>query len=173
MKPVYVGIGSRNTPIHVQQLMAQIAEELSDKWILRSGHADGADKAFESGCKGEKEIYLPWAGFNGSRDRSHIVMPPGEAAKIASKFHPAWGRLSDVVKLLHTRNVFQILGADLSSPAHMVICWTQDGKGSGGTGQAIRIAQSASIPVFDLAIENIHLPLIEHVKTIEKLLEKE
>ena len=36
-----------------------------------------------------------------------------------------------------------------------VICWTKNGKGTGGTGQAIRIAKGFGIPVFDLAIKDL------------------
>ena len=45
------------------------------------------------------------------------------------------------------RNVFQVLGADLKTPTEFIICWTDK---YGGTQQALRIAKSFSIPVFNL-----------------------
>ena len=47
---VYAGIGSRQTPPNVQNIMRQVAKELEKKgYKLRSGHAKGADLAFEQG----------------------------------------------------------------------------------------------------------------------------
>ena len=50
------------------------------------------------------------------------------------------------------RNGCQVLGLNLDDPVDAVVCWTKDGKGGGGTGQAIRIAKSRNIPIFDIAI---------------------
>lgn len=64
----YAGIGSRDTPEDILRLMAVVAAKREDDgFILRSGGADGADTAFESGVVSSdmKEIYLPWKGFNG------------------------------------------------------------------------------------------------------------
>ena len=36
--------------------------------------------------------------------------------------------LSAFVQALHTRNVFQVLGPSLDSPAEFVLCWTADGE---------------------------------------------
>lgn len=57
---IYTGIGSRETPPEIQEIMTNYARKL-DKlgFILRSGGAMGADTAFEKGST-NKEIYLPW-----------------------------------------------------------------------------------------------------------------
>jgi hypothetical protein len=73
---------------------------------------------------------------------------------IAAKHHPAWYRCSDAARKLHARNVHQILGRDLASPSKFGVCWTADGQASGGTGQALRIADAYGIRVF-----NLHAPL--------------
>ena len=54
----YAGIGSRQTPQHIQDTIRTIAAELGARgWLLRSGHAEGADIAFEMGAKDHpKEI---------------------------------------------------------------------------------------------------------------------
>jgi hypothetical protein len=66
----FAGIGSRETPIDVLDIMQKLSIVFAKKgWILRSGHAPGADQAFEKGCdkvNGPKEIYIPWKGFEGS-----------------------------------------------------------------------------------------------------------
>ena len=57
---------------------------------------------------------------------------------------------SHAAQRLHARNCFQILGAKLDTPVSDVVCWTPNGSGSGGTGQAIRLAEMMNIPVWDL-----------------------
>src|SRR3546814_20907740 len=44
----------------------------------------------------------------------------------------------------------QVLGPELDKPARFVMPWTVDGGATGGTGQAIRIANSLNIPVLNL-----------------------
>lgn len=153
----YAGIGSRNTPDQQRCRMADIAAGLAKQgWLLRSGAAPGADTAFEWGCdqvNGDKEIYLPWSNF--ARHSSSMTITPEqlEAAEyLASLFHPAWDKCSPAARQLHARNGFQILGPDLNDPVDMVICWTPGGKVTGGTGQAMRIAQHLKIPILNLAM---------------------
>lgn len=149
MAKFYAGIGSRETPSHILTLMTGIAEYLAIReWTLRSGGANGADSAFENGAEA-KEIYLPWQGFNGNA--SPLFRPTPEAIKMAEKYHPAWHKLRRGARLLMARNCHQVLGLDLKTPVEMVICWTKDAAGGGGTGQAIRIARDLGIPVNDLA----------------------
>jgi hypothetical protein len=150
----YAGIGSRETPEDILGLMRGIALMLYERgYTLRSGGAKGADEAFEYGTPvmAMTEIYLPWEGFNGKR----MTIPEGnlalgEARSIAEKFHPNWDACSDGAKKLHTRNTFQILGHDCHTPSKFVICWTRDGNASGGTGQALRIAEDRGIEVYNL-----------------------
>ena len=157
---IYTGIGSRETPVEILQLMARIGYTLAQNgWILRSGHAPGADQAFEHGArqaKGKMEIYLPWNGFEnaytGNRQPEYIVGFHPDAERVASLHHPAWERCSQGARKLHTRNVFQVAGLDLETFSDMVICWTKDGKRGGGTGQTLRIAEHLQIPIFDLAV---------------------
>lgn len=168
MNKIYAGIGSRKTPgtTFWEKNFGDPLPEHKDVWLimyrlgywmgkhgwtLRSGAASGADTAFEGGAKRAgtaREIFIPWRSF--SKDPDHIVDIPDGAYPIAQEFHPAWDRLSDAVRTLMARNVCQILGQDLSTPVDRVICWTPGGSGSGGTGQAIRIARHYGITVRDL-----------------------
>lgn len=159
--PFYTGIGSRETPPQVCDLMTRLATRLQKQYILRSGGANGADQAFERGVTlpHSKEIYLPWTGFNShlhDEDNGYLVGPnlfAWEAAKeMALEVHPNPKALqrSNAVWSLMARNIFQILGRDLHTPSQFVICWTPNGSGSGGTGQAIRLARQCGIPVRDL-----------------------
>jgi hypothetical protein len=154
----YCGIGSRETPPDVLELMEWLAYRLAGGWNLRSGGAGGADSAFARGHEQASasglEIYLPWFGFNGVRGESVARHEPQrEAYPIAQLFHPAWELCSKGGRALHARNVHQILGEDVTvpDPVKFVVCWTRGASGRGGTGQAIRIARHFHVPVFDLA----------------------
>ena len=170
----YAGIGSRETPpedLEVMQIIGEYAAESG--FELRSGGAVGADQAFERGCDTAcgytslkefynnplKTVYVPWTGFNGygygDNNGSSIVAVNGadisSAMKLAEEMHPNWAACSQGVRKLHARNMMQILGTDLDDPVALVVCWTKDGRGGGGTGQALRLAESRGIPVIDLA----------------------
>lgn len=147
----YAGIGSRNTPLEVIYAFEYLGEELAKRgYILRSGGANGADKAFEKGCdkaSGKKEIYLPWRKFNGNE--SPLFQISEEAFSIAAEYHPAYNNLSVSSTRLMARNSYQILGNDLNTLSSFVICYTQGGTGAGGTGQALRIAKDKGIKICD------------------------
>lgn len=162
--PFYCGIGSRDTPHAVLEQMMGIAYILKEmEYVLRSGHADGADLAFEKGSDGQNQIWLPWSGFNYKSPQSQGLVRTGHyvpaenwvASKIAEANHPKWDACSPAARKMHTRNVYQVLGPGLGvinqdTVSRFVLCWTKDGKASGGTGQAIRIAEACKIPVFNL-----------------------
>ncbi len=170
---IYAGIGSREIPKEVCAQMTSIAQQLSPTgWQLRSGHAIGADQAFERGAT-HKEIHLPWDGYEQApRTPSYIVpRPTKEIATIAAEHHPKWDTLTssgkpvltDTVKLLMCRNVTIVLGLDLITPAKMVICWTPRGKLVGGTSHGIKVAQAFSIPVFNIALAEDQVRLCKFV----------
>ena len=134
--------------------MERFAREITSKgWILRSGCAPGADSAFEEGAE-HVELFLPWPGFEGRADSqlgTGLNAPAPWTFPIAAQFHPAWGRLSQGKRRLHARNVHQVLGpTESSQKSKCVVCWTEDGEASGGTGQALRIAAAHGIPTFNL-----------------------
>lgn len=147
----YAGIGARDIPNEYFELFKRVGKYLATKgFILRSGGANGSDKAFEIGCdmvQGSKEIFLPWKNFEGSD--SKLIVENEKAFAIAEQYHPYYKNLSAGAKKLQARNSHQILGWDLSTLSDFVICYTKGGKGSGGTGQALRIAKSYNVPIFD------------------------
>ena len=150
---IYAGIGCRQTPPDILDIMHQIAQNLAaENWTLRSGRAAGADTAFEKGALS----ILP----AGPRPELYPVGCPTPlwAHMMAQKYHPAWERCTHFAKLAHARNSLIVCGR--SEPRQLVshiICWTPGGQISGGTGQALRIAQDLRIPVLNLAIPT-HIP---------------
>lgn len=153
----YAGIGSRETPRPVLLYMTAIAKRLAKfGYTCNSGGAPGADSAFERGAVINRQIFLPWDGFNEKHIETmnklhntwNYSVPPFNE-ELVLKYHPRPASLSDAGWKLMSRNSYQVLGPDLKSPVEFVLCWTKDGKASGGTGQAIRIANDCNIPVFN------------------------
>lgn len=140
----YAGIGSRKTPDEILKVMTRLGYWLwQDAYTLRSGGAAGADKAFEVGCDaahGQKEIF--------TADNFDI---PEWAFNTVEVYHPAPHKLSDYAWRLHARNAMILLGADGASRVNFIVCWTPNGAVTGGTGQALRIAEDYGIPVRNLA----------------------
>lgn len=150
----YTGVGSRQSKDNVvlKDKIFRVARILAlERFILRSGHAEGSDKAFEDGCidvSGLREIYLPWKGFNGSS--SHLEKPLPEAYVIAEGVLPHWHNLTPTHRALHARDAHQVLGGDLKTPSEFLVCWTPGGRVVGGTATAIRVAVANKIPVYNL-----------------------
>lgn len=157
----YAGVGARASPPDVLELMRAVAVICGRAGlILRSGAAAGADLAFEQGAQSvgaEKQIFLPWPGFNGSESKWDHPLP--DAFDLAAQVHPAWPELSPEARKLQARDVHQILGPELKQVSAFVVCWTADGatcesectSETGGTGCAIRLATRYRIPVINLA----------------------
>lgn len=159
---IYAGIGSRQTPDNVcAQMQAWANYFACVGFVLRSGHARGADQAFELGC----DSALP------GHQAKHIFTPDRSIHypawfDHAAKFHPAWDRCSPMAKALHARNSAIVLGRELNAPVKFVVCWTKDGKASGGTGQALRIAEHHQIPIFNFHDERADYRLRLHLEVL-------
>lgn len=152
MNKIFTGIGSRTAPkeclIKIRNLSYHLALE---GFLLRSGAAEGMDAFAELGVDaggGRKEIYLPWKNFN--NNPSNLYNIPEKAYEIAEKFHHNWNNLTSGAKKLMARNSMQVLGQDLKSPTDFVICYTNDGKYSGGTSQAMKIADFYGIKIYNI-----------------------
>lgn len=147
---------------------------------LRSGGAGGSDTAFEFGAKlaydflvsrypdsftgGQydrvMEIFLPWPSFNyrNAQSPGYTSNIPHEAFNLAKLHHPQKEGLQGSTLKFMARNCMQALGSDLGDPSRFILCYTPDGVNegnkttnkTGGTGQAIRVASSQSINVYNL-----------------------
>lgn len=160
----YAGIGARETPEAVLGKMARVGELLAKKgWILRSGGAKGADTAFERGADRvegrQKEIYLPWDGFDPERNgqkryadnKTSFADPISPLhIELAAAYHDKFDRLKSGGQNLMARNGSQMLGRKLERPSNIVICWTEGGQVVGGTGQALRMAEDLGAKVVNI-----------------------
>lgn len=123
---------------------------MAPNWTLRSGGANGADKAFEAGARrggGKMEIWNP------RTSRVHIA----EWAKEEIRKHcweAPYDRMKDFTQQLLGRNMYQILGANGDQPVDMVILWTPQVDpclaSCGGTRYAARCARAHDIPIHNL-----------------------
>jgi len=173
MTKIIAGIGSRETPPEIKTEMVKIGQWCKEHKVwVRSGHAPGADQAFEKGAQELCIAYLPWADFEKKFTSSAHFKVPDQWDRVlahAKEFHPAWDKLSTGAKKLMARNSAQVLGLTLLSPVDMVVCWTKDGKATGGTGQALRIAEKAGIPIINMYFEG-YSTAEKVIEVLEKLL---
>lgn len=130
--------------------------------FVRSGHADGADHAFESGAGDRTIVYLPNRNFNSRlpfwTDKivclNDVKGLPIYAAAMSSVdyFHPCAEKLDFRARDLMARNYLQIYGIE-NRAVDLVVCYAKplsSGRLSGGTGQTVAIAEEVKIPVLNL-----------------------
>ena len=162
----YAGIGSRQTPKQIIEMMKIIAILLAhDSHVCSTGACQGADQAFAEGALmagGPVQLHIPWKSYEQAwraklkgNIRTCILNDSDvEAYNSVSMFHPAFEKLSPSVKALHARN-YNIL-----KNSSFIVCWTENGQPIGGTGQAIRIATYFHLPIYNLG----------HKETLENML---
>ncbi len=176
--PCFTGIGSRETPDNILDMMTRIGKALCDRgYRLRSGGARGADTAFYQGVRQSHrfrevgcEIFLPFDRFRVD-NYTTLVEDPEEGIWNFGNFDPATWEHAKAIALkarggdgglnrggiaLHTRNAAQVLGGGLNHPSRHVICWAKpfpNGRISGGTNTAVQIAITRHIPVINLYTE--------------------
>jgi len=166
-------VGSRTLDPSALALLTAIGASLvTAGWIVHSGGAQGADQAFARGAAhalgttvhpaGGLVIHLPWASYERAAADAAVRQSGGRALidtqpftpderATALQFHPAPDRLSPAGITLMTRNVRIVRPQGLAAdPVHLVIAYPSNRLGGGGTGQAIRLAESFGIPIHDL-----------------------
>lgn len=186
---VYTGVGSRETPKEICDIMEELGEVLADLgWGLWSGDAPGPDHSFFTGALKSNNIsntdtfiFIPWRGFNNVWDLSpYHVIPSShntilyeDAKKIAESVIPYWEKLKDSHKKLHTRNVYQILGPFLNHKSKKVLCWAEpigDGfKVKGGTGTAVALARKYDITVLNFYYEEELEKVLKFIKEYKQI----
>jgi hypothetical protein len=136
---IWTGVGSRRAPASMRPVFVNIARRfVAAGWTLRSGGADGPDTWCEGETpEGQREIYRP-------------VDVCERALEIAALVHPAWRNCDEFARLLHGRNVYQVLGRSLDAPSRVLVCWTPLGEPVGGTGTALRLAERYEVETINL-----------------------
>lgn len=158
MKICYAGIGSRSITKKEEEIIQILAQQMNRyNFYLYSGHAEGSDQVFENATPSDHSvIFLPWDRFNYPFHAKYVYIKGDDPIGIDSvyRYHPAPDKLKRGGLACMSRNYFQIHGDEsLGWPrVKFVISCTDEKNGvySGGTAQAIRIAKSLDIPVFNI-----------------------
>lgn len=156
----YTGVGSRETPKEICELITKVAAKLANLgWIVRTGGAQGADEAFLAGCGGRTENFVPWYGFGSyggkipNLDRNWDYLQNIDdinpliykrTTRELSKYKGFWK--------LQARNVSQVLGLDLDNPSKFCILYapTTPTGVTGGTNTAYQVAIQSGVSCFNL-----------------------
>jgi hypothetical protein len=168
----YAGIGSRETPQEVLDLMTEAAKYLDGLgYTLRSGGAAGADTAFEKGAI-KKEIFKGFDPVGETEIKiAHEIHPDLKGAMSASKNKKIKAKIAEgasnneaeksgersawAVQNLMARNTNQIFGKNLDSTTDFVLFYAQETNNplrpKGGTGQAVEMARRKGIPTINMA----------------------
>jgi len=143
----YAGIGSRETPEEILNILRQIVIQLENMgFTVNTGNAKGADAVFRNTAK-KKNVFYPKDATDVSKEIALEIHPNPEALK----------RIKGGIELM-ARNTNQIFGQNLDTPVDFVIAYDKsgwEGQGqrpeSGGTNQAIDMAYRKGIPVINIA----------------------
>ena len=170
----YSGIGHRNTPENVRNMMTNIGSQLAQMgFILRSGNAIGADQAWEEQVTRKmKEIFIVERKYS---------CPFGIIADVTqeqwdfvvSHYHGgmrAFSKQSAYVQYLFLRNLNILCGKDLDDKVDFVAYWHEGEHCNGGTGHTISMAKTLEIPCFNIWSEKDQQAMDEFVT---QLVEKE
>ena len=166
----YTGVGSRETPKHILEFMRKVGKAMADKgYVGRSGGARGADTAFYEGMLDSTnlgdldfECYLPWEGFNNYFSKQEFMINTPKlgnylkAQDLVRDIHPAFDRLTRGPLALHTRNVYQVLGKDLTTPSTVLFCYgkvDKQGVVLVGTRTVYVLAKQHDIPCYNFFFE--------------------
>jgi len=197
MPGIYTGIGSRQLPRKLLDLMEALGLKLRGKgYKLRTGDAPGADRAFALGASKDLkpkdldnflELYAPLGDqrYLPSLLSSARRVPPREGPvfdelmQLLKQYHPS---TPSGVKLhthpsfrYHFRNPLQLFGANMDKPSDFVMAAvnpkyfkTKDLRDLGGTGQNLRIAKAKDIPT---VILNPEYPNAKRMLLLDRLRE--
>lgn len=151
---LFSGIGSRKTPLEICKIMTRIGEKLQEKgYILRSGAAIGADKAFEKNVKSENKCIYTVKNFDYSEENYSFCY--NELISVWDK-SLNFDNYDNYCKILLLRDINQVLGSKETSleKSKFLICWTPHENYSkinvGGSRIAIRCALKHGIKVHNL-----------------------
>lgn len=134
---LYAGVGPRTSPEWVLAVMRRLGRYMAQQdYTLSSGHAKGADLAFEYGCdlvNGPKRIFPPdpLKGHPLQRILWHL----------ASYANPRFQYLGEYKQYPLLRNPLILFGNDLSHPVALAITWMpgEPSTWTGGTANTMRL----------------------------------
>lgn len=161
-------IGSRRTPNDICNMMSLTGKKLQDKYIMRSGGAIGADKAFEKNVKPENKCIYTVKNFDFSQENYDFCY--SELMSIWDK-ELNFDLYEKYNQILLLRDINQVLGSKNTSleKSKFLITWTPHEnyfkRDVGGSRIAIRCALKHGIKVHNL----VNSETLKTVKTWLKI----
>lgn len=173
-------IGSRETPNSIVELMTDFVAHFCNLGVVfDSGGAPQADRAVEQGYwraywnnlepPTRIRVYIPFATFEGLdryQDKSEYIvaskLPAWDEAKVmAANLYNNYGRakafnqLSAGIQALGARNMFQVLGPELSRPKDLIVFYAKPARDKnliveGGTNLAVALGDEYGIHMVNL-----------------------
>lgn len=116
------------------------------------------------------EIILPWKEFG--KHESKLTFTVEEAKWFASKMHPAYDRVPDVVKTFLAKDLRLICGQNMKSLVQFLLVHSDDGcestatktRDTGNVGHIINVADELRIPIFNFGKPNVKERLMKHLR---------
>lgn len=148
--------GNDNFPDNIALLVSRLIPAIENKGIvIRTGGLGGIDQVVMATTR-EAELHIPFKGFNKLEAASQYNSEP--CTEIARRFMPELDTLPNVPKATFAKNPRLILGRYLTTPAQLVIIWSEDGceipnavnSRSGIAGHVAKIACGSGIRVINL-----------------------
>jgi len=174
----YAGIGSRETPQKVLDLMTEAAKYLEGiGYTLNTGKTFTAKPSSDPKYQAQYEERLAFSKKHNGKvgldeegaDRAFslgatkknlfgVDKPVGQREMaVMQEIHPNPSALKEGAKKLMARNTNQVFGENLDTPVDFVLFYAQETKGirpEGGTGQAVEMARRKGIPTINMADAN-------------------
>lgn len=134
-------------------------------WVYRGGHEEEGSVPAEN-----KEIFIPWQGFNKGRHNHegvnvcHCLDNHLQAIEWAQQAYPTFKEETTEIQMYWVRNIYLLFGKDLNQASHMVIYY-QAGNATAKTGTQylVHAAESLEIPCFNIHNQQGMDALYEHV----------
>ena len=170
---LYSGIGHRNTPEKVRDMMTSIGSQLAQMgFILRSGNAIGADQAWEEEVTRKmKEIFI----INRKHSCPFGIIPKFTQEQwdfVVRHYHGGetdFIKQSEYVQQLFLRNLNILCGKHLDDKVDFVAYWHEGEHCDGGTGHTVAMAKTLEIPCFNIWSEKDQQAMDEFVtQLVEK-----
>jgi len=155
----YTGIGSRELSDEQKTFIYWLACEMHDLgYTLRSGDADGADTAFQSGAGKLFETWIPWTSFAKGPSRELQTQKEfleAEEYLLESDIIPWFKAMGPASQAFHGRNYRQVFGRNKILPEVCFYCAPDDLNGVpvGGTRTAVLVSRNEGIPTINVFTE--------------------
>lgn len=177
----YAGIGTTTCSEKEKDLILKISNKMSERFICYSGNALGSDITFQKGSNKKCVIFLPWKTYNineyNPKDSLdyYVLGNDKEGLESVRKFHKYPHKLTKGGFSMMSRNYYQVMGYSKYPKISCIICCADyhineisQMEVEGGTGQAVRIANSLNIPIVNIRHDKWLLKLNTVIDNLKK-----